>query len=697
MTMSSHNKVTASHLSRKAYLYVRQSSMQQVFENSESTERQYALRQRAVALGWRLDDVIVVDCDQGQSGASAADRQGFQQLVAEVSLGRAGVVLGLEVSRLARNSSDWHRLLEICALGDTLIVDEDGIYSPCDFNDRLLLGLKGTMSEAELHMLRARLRGGLLNKARRGELTMPLPVGLVYDSASRVVLDPDQQVQNSMRHLFQTFRRTGSASATVKAFRDQKLLFPRRPRSGPGKGELVWGALTHNRTRQVLHNPRYAGAFVFGRHRQHRSPDGRMRPAPLPREQWHTLLLDSHPGYIPWEQYEENQKTLRDNACAHGHDRRQSPPREGPALLQGLVMCGVCGDRMTVRYHSRQGRQLPIYVCQRDRIEYAGRICQHIPGAGIDDAIGGLLLDTVTPTALEVALTVQDELRRRIDEVDQLHRQRVERAQHEVELARRRFMQVDPDNRLAADALEADWNDKLRVYKESQERYEEQRKELRAELSDEQRAQIAAIAADFPALWRGPKTPHRERKRMVRLLIEDVTIIKRDAISAHVRFKGGATQSLSLPLPPSAWQMRQTPQQIVAKIDGLLDGHTDGQIAFILNDRGHISGCGKPFNPTMVQKIRRKYNLKNRYQRLRQSGLLTLHEIAEELHVHEQTIKTWRDHWLLLAVPFNDKNECLYPNPGENAPVKQQGTKLSERRLPPEVLPNRTEEVQCEA
>ena len=591
MTMSSHNKVTASHLSRKAYLYVRQSSMQQVFENSESTERQYALKQRAVALGWRLDDIVVVDCDQGQSGASAADRQGFQQLVAEVSLGRAGVVLGLEVSRLARNSSDWHRLLEICALSDTLIVDEDGLYSPCDFNDRLLLGLKGTMSEAELHMLRARLRGGLLNKARRGELTMPLPVGLVYDSASRVVLDPDQQVQNSMRHLFQTFRRTGSASATVKAFRDQKLLFPRRPRSGPGKGELVWGALTHNRTRQVLHNPRYAGAFVFGRHRQHRSPDGRMRPTPLPREQWHTLLLDAHPGYIAWEQYEQNQKTLRDNACAHGRDRRQSPPREGPALLQGLVMCGVCGDRMTVRYHSRQGRQLPIYVCQRDRIEYAGRICQHIPGAGIDDAIGGLLLDTVTPTALEVALTVQDELRRRIDEVDQLHRQRVERAQHEVELARRRFMRVDPDNRLAADALEADWNDKLRVYKESQERYEEQRKELRAELSDEQRAQIAAIAADFPALWRDPKTPHRERKRMVRLLIEDVTIIKRDAISAHVRFKGGATQSLSLPLPPSAWQMRQTPQQIVAKIDALLDSHTDGQIAFILNDRGHISGA----------------------------------------------------------------------------------------------------------
>ena len=240
MTMSSH-KVTASHLGRKAYLYVRQSSVQQVFQNTESTERQYALKQRAVALGWRLEDIAVVDCDQGQSGASAADRLGFQHLVAEVSMGRAGVVLGLEVSRLARNNSDWHRLLEICALSNTLIVDEDGVYNPCDFNDRLLLGLKGTMSEAELYMLRARLRGGLLNKARRGELKLALPVGMAYDSADRVVLDPDQQVQNSVHHLFRTFRRTGSASATVKAFRDQKLLFPRRPRSGPGKGELVWG------------------------------------------------------------------------------------------------------------------------------------------------------------------------------------------------------------------------------------------------------------------------------------------------------------------------------------------------------------------------------------------------------------------------------------------------------------------------
>ena len=696
MNSPMNHKVTASHLKRKAYLYVRQSSMQQVFKNTESTERQYALKQRAMALGWRMEDIVVIDCDQGQSGASSVDRQGFQQLVAEVSMGRAGVVLGLEVSRLARNNTDWHRLLEICALSETLILDEDGLYNPSDFNDRLLLGLKGTMSEAELHMLRARLRGGLLNKARRGELKIPLPVGLAYNVADQVVLDPDKQVQNSVHHLFQTFRRTGSASATVKAFRDQKLLFPRRPRSGPCQGELVWGPLTHNRTRQVLHNPRYAGAFVFGRHQQIRN-DGRIVSQRLPREQWQTILADAHPGYISWEEFERNEATLRENAQAHGHDRRRSLPREGPALLQGLAVCGVCGDRMTVRYHSRESQQVPVYVCQRERIEHAGRICQHIPGAAIDEAIGTLLLETLTPMALEVALQVQDELHKRIEEVDRLHRQRVDRVQYEAELARRRFMQVDPDNRLVADALEADWNEKLRAHNKAHEQYVKQRETAGTGLTDKQRAQIAALATDFPTIWRNPETPQRERKRMARLLIEDVTLIKRDALSVHVRFKGGASQTLSLPLPQSAWQKRQTPKQIVLKIDRLLDSHTDGQIATILNDRGLTSGEGRAFNRVIIGKIRRHYELKSRFQRLRDAGLLTLDEIADILHVHPQTIKTWRDYGLLLAVPVNDRNECLYPHPGQNSPVKRQGTKLSGRRLHTDVLPNRTDEVHYEA
>src|SRR6266545_6824689 len=269
MLSESHQKVTAAHLSRDAYLYVRQSTIRQVFENTESTTRQYALRERAVALGWPVERVQVIDTDLGQSGATA-DREGFQRLVTEVGLGRAGIVLGLEVSRLARNSTDWHRLLELCALSDTLILDEDGVYDPGEFNDRLLLGLKGTMSEAELHVLRSRLRGGILSKARRGELPMPLPVGLCCDPDGNVVLDPDREVQGAVSHLFATFRRTGSARATVKAFSGEGLSFPRRVRTGPRKGELHWGPLRHYRVLQVLHNPRYAGAFVFGRRRERR-------------------------------------------------------------------------------------------------------------------------------------------------------------------------------------------------------------------------------------------------------------------------------------------------------------------------------------------------------------------------------------------------------------------------------------------
>ena len=695
MTRSSQ-KVTASHLKRKAYLYIRQSSMHQVFENTESTERQYALRKRAIALGWHSEDIVVIDRDQGQSGASSADRLGFQHLVAEVSMGRVGVVLGLEVSRLARNNADWHRLLEICGLSDTLIVDEDGLYNPCDFNDRLLLGLKGAMSEAELHMLRARLRGGLLNKARKGELKIALPVGLTYDAADNVALDPDQQVQNSIRHLFNTFKRTGSASATVKAFRDQKLLFPRRPRHGHEKGELLWGPLTHNRTLQVLHNPRYAGAFVFGRHSQKHSQEGRIFPHLLPQDQWHTLLHDVHPGYINWEQYEHNQEILRNNAAAHGHDRRKSPPREGPSLLQGIIICGVCGKRMTLRYHSRHGRQTPTYVCQRDRIEYGDRVCQHIPGDGIDEAIGELLLESVTPAAIEVAIRVQEKMQERIDEVDRLHHQRVDRTRYEAELARRRFMQVDPENRLVADALEADWDEKLRTHEKAREQYEEQRKIDRTKLTEQQQARITAVATDFPGLWRDSETPHRERKRMVRLLLEDVTLIRGDKITAHIRFKGGATKTISLPIPESAWQMRKTPKQIVMKIDQLLDSHTEGQIADILNDRDFVSGAGKPFTRNMIQFIRRTYGLRSRYDRLRDAGLLNIHEMAELLGLHHLTVKVWRRNGLLLAVPYNDKNECLYPHPGPNPPSKQQGTKYSERQLKTNITSNSHNEVQYE-
>jgi DNA invertase Pin-like site-specific DNA recombinase len=394
-------KVTAGHLKRDAFLYIRQSTLRQVLQNTESTQRQYALQQRAVALGWPLERVHVVDCDLGQSGASTKDREGFQQLVAEVSLGHAGVVLGLEVSRLARNSADWQRLLELCAITDTLILDEDGLYDCNDFNDRLLLGLKGTLSEAELHFLRARMRGGLLNKARRGELASPLPVGFIYDEQKRVRLDPDQQVQQAIHLVFETFRRTGSAFSIVTHFKRTGLHFPSRERIGVRKGELTWGTLTSSRVLQVLHNPRYAGAFFFGRTRNRTWPDGSHHCQILPKDEWLVLIPNIHVGYISWEEFQANQERLRNNSQAYGGDRRKSPPREGPALLQGLVICGICGRRMTIRYHTHQEMLCPDYICQREKIDHAAPECQHISGQSIDAAVAKLLLETMTPINLE--------------------------------------------------------------------------------------------------------------------------------------------------------------------------------------------------------------------------------------------------------------------------------------------------------
>src|SRR5947209_6010874 len=474
MNREQHQKVTPQHLKRAALLYVRQSTMRQVFENTESTKRQYGLRDRAVALGWPRDEIVVVDGDLGHTATAAGDREGFERVVTEVGMGRVGMVLGLEVSRLARNSSDWHRLLEICALADTLILDEDGVYDPAHFNDRLLLGLKGTMSEAELHVLRARLQGGIRNKAKRGELFVRPPMGFVYSNGN-LILDPDQQVQQSVRLLFETFRRTASAMATVKYFAEQSLQFPRRVHSGPNKGDVVWAGLEHSRVLCIFYNPRYTHAFVYGRTHTRKTLQSDWVIENVPREEWEVMIRGAHAGYIDCEEYEQNQRRLSDNCQAYCEDRRKNPPREGPALLQGLLICGLCGKRMTVRYHSRRGRLIPDYVCQRAGIEHGEPICQHIPGAAIDEAAENILVEAVSPITLEVSLAVQQELQSRLDTADRLRQQQVERARYAAELSRRRYLRVDPDNRLVADSLEADWNDKLKLLSEAQEVCERQR------------------------------------------------------------------------------------------------------------------------------------------------------------------------------------------------------------------------------
>ncbi len=680
MNLDAQHKITTSHLSRQAYLYVRQSTLRQVLENTESTKRQYALRERAVALGWKLEQVVIVDTDLGQSGADT-DRVGFQRLVAAVGIGEVGVVLGLEVSRLARSSSDWHRLLEICALADTLILDEDGLYDPSHFNDRLLLGMKGTMSEAELHVLRARLIGGQLAKASRGELEVPLPVGLVYDTTGKVTLDPDQSVQEALRQFFETFRRTGSATATVRSFREQGLLFPRRERSGPHGGDLLWGALLHYRALNVLKNPRYAGAFAYGRTRATKpgQPSGPRHS--LPRDQWHTLIFDAHPGYITWAEHEENLARLKANSAAYGADRRHGPPREGPALLQGLAICGRCGGRMTVRYYIRHGQPVPQYCCQSEGIKRAESPCQRIVGADIDRAVGDLLVESMTPLALEVALSVQDELASRAGEADRMRRQQVERARYEAELAQRRYLRVDPDNRLVAATLEAEWNNKLRALDAAQEDYERQR-QADTLLDDDNRQRILALATDFPRLWADPNTPARERKRMARLLIEDVTLLLgNQVLDVHLRFCGGDTRSFQLPRPKSITDLSKLDPAVVAEVDRLIDDHTDSEIAAALDTAGYQPPVGDRFTIWIVWKIRQAHGLGSRRERLRQHGWLTLEEMAQTLGVHPQTVKDRARRGQLHSVIYNDKHQRLYapPQPAATIPCAHCGKAIPER------------------
>jgi DNA invertase Pin-like site-specific DNA recombinase len=664
--MNSQSKIKGSHLSRDAYLYIRQSTLRQVVENQESTKRQYGLRERAVALGWRSDQVVVVDSDLGLSGATTVGREGFKQLVSDVGMGRAGVVLGLEVSRLARNSVDWHRLLEICALTDTLILDEDGLYDPSHYNDRLLLGLKGTMSEAELHTLRARMRGGLLAKAQRGELRIKLPVGFVYDDEDRVVLHPDLQVREAFKLFFKTFKRTGTVGGVIRYFNEQGFHIPGHAARSENS-EVVWGKLTLGRAVVILHNPRYAGAYAYGRRRQRKLIDGHVKIEKLPRKDWQVLQLDAHPGYITWQEYEHNQQRLKESARAFGLEGRAGTPREGPALLQGLVVCGVCGSRMTVQYQRRKGRLIPQYVCNIRAVQYREPSCQVIVGATIDEAVGKLLLEKLNPMALELTLSVQSEIQSRLDEADRLREKQVERTRYEADAARKRYMQVDPDNRLVASSLEAEWNEKLRLWEDAREQAERKKEEERAGFDDVTRRRILRLAEDLPAVWNHPSTPHRERKRIAALIIEDVTLTKEEELKVHVRFRGGAVKTLVLPRPLTVMEMYATKPEVIAEINTLLEDHTNSEVITILNERDRRTGYGNAFNKDSLSWVMYNHKLASLKQRLRAAGFLTRKEMGQMLGLSNWQIKAWQSRGLFRARTINDKGQWLF-NPIPDQP-----------------------------
>jgi len=689
MSTDRSQKIRPDHLRRDAFLYVRQSSLRQVFENTESTARQYALRERAVALGWPLERIRTIDTDLGRSGAHAENRDGFQALVSEVALGRAGIVLGLEVSRLARNNADWHRLLELAALAKTLILDEDGVYDPADFNDRLLLGLKGTMSEAELHVLKARLQGGILNKARRGELETPLPIGLVYDAAQRVVLDPDQSIQDAVRRLFDTYRRTGSATATVRRFRAEGWTFPRRIRSGVNKGEVLWSSLDHSRALGILHNPRYAGAFAYGRCRTALSRNLRTKvQLKVPQSEWPVLIKAAHPGYIDWSEFERNEQTLARNVAGWTADGRGGVPREGAGLLQGRVVCGRCGGRMRVRYQTLGAVMTPYYVCHDAAVRRAESACQSIRGREIDAAVGALVLEAVAPTAIEVALSVQDEIAARLATAESVRKTELDRARYEAELARRRYLKVDPDHRLVADSLEAEWNARLRRLDTLTQEHDRQRVADRRLLSEDARATIRALAADFPRVWSHPTTEPLDRKRMLALLIEDVTLIKAERIAIHVRFRGGRTTSLAIDRPLPIALVKKTRPDAVACLDTLLDTCSDEAAADALNAQGYRNWKGQPFTPKRARYLRIAYKLASRFDRLRARGYLTARELAPRLGVCVSQVLILGRAGILPREHYGNGQRCLFAPLDGAVLVSGAGGRYRPRK--PELIPARS-------
>jgi DNA invertase Pin-like site-specific DNA recombinase len=646
MTEPTLGKVKREHLSRRAYLYLRQSTPRQVIENAESTKRQYALKERLVSMGWDEGMVEVIDSDLGQSGSESEGRRGFQHLVSEVSLGRAGIIVGIEVSRLSRSNSDWVRLLQIAALSDTLIMDEDGIYNVNDFNDRLLLGLKGTLSEAELHYLKARMRGGLLNKARRGDLKRGIPIGYIYDEDGQIGKDPDAQVQDAITMFFNTFTRVGSACGLVREYGKQGILFPRRQHRGFRLGELSWERMTLSTALQALKNPMYAGIYTFGKLQVQHSISGRKR-VEVPKGQYHAWLPNSHPAYISEAQFDENTRQLDKNARPNPGIGHGGAVREGSALLQGIALCGKCGRRMTVRYNHSSRSNQPQYICDHDRREHGGEACQFVTGGNIDLTIESLLLETINPLTIDAAVSIQREMAERKEEIHRMYSQQMERARYEMDLAKRRYLLVDPDNRLVAADLERDWNQKVISFESAKAAYEQKREaEIRA-VDDEMKLSLSQLISDFPIIWNDPRTSNREKKRIAQHIIEDVTITAgKSVITLGIRFKGGTTKIIEIPKVKRNLNLVNAENEAASEIKALIpQGFTYSEIADMLNEKGLKDGLqGKPFVSRRVSDLVRRYELPTRTDIVMSNGegWLTAKEKMAELGIDKSSLYRMR-------------------------------------------------------
>jgi DNA invertase Pin-like site-specific DNA recombinase len=642
-------KLTPSQLRRAAVVYVRQSSPSQLERNTESTQRQYALVNRAVELGFPRAAVVVIDEDLGVSGSGVADRSGFARLAAEVALGHVGLVLGLEVSRLARNNADWYRLLDLCAITDTLIGDGDGLYHPRAFNDRLVLGLKGTMSEAELHVLRARLEGGIRSKAARGELRRGLPVGFVWGEADgEVRFHPDEQVCGAIRTVFARFAELGSVRATWLWFRAEGLAFPLQATTLGGPDQIRWVTPTYTAIHHVVASPVYAGAYVYGktRHERYVTETGqvRTRSRRLPQAEWEVLIPDHHPGFIDWATYQANQARIAANIRPQAH-QPGGAVREGAALLQGIAVCGRCGRRLATHYRGRNST--PGYHCAgRTLVNGRGVWCLSVGGLQLDQAVAGAFLAALTPAGLQAAVAAAEQLEADHDAALQQWRLEVERARYQATKAERRYLAVDPDNRLVARGLERDWEAKLAALAAAEAELASRERRRPRTLTAAERAAIGALGGDVARVWSAPTTTDRERKELLRTLLEEVIVnVDRDAAQAHLtmRWRGGAISQLDVALPRSHPPKIRTSEDTIALVRRLAAHYPDAQIAGILNRQGRRSARGQRFTASIVQSLRHHWGIAC-YQppaESPQGELVTITKAAELLGVVPSTVHRW--------------------------------------------------------
>jgi len=638
------DKITPQHLQKTAYAYIRQSTMGQVRHHRESTERQYALQDRARSFGWLANRIKVLDGDLGCSGSSMTNRNDFKTLVADVSLGNVGAVLALEASRLARSNADWHRLIEICGITRTLIIDEDGCYDPSDFNDGLLLGMKGTMAQAELHFICSRLQGGKLNKAKKGELRFPLPVGYVFDEANRVVKDPDEQVRSAIELVFSAFLETGSAYGVVHRFAEKNLSFPKRSYGGVWAGKLQWGRLTDSRVLGILKNPSYAGVYAFGRYRCVKDilEDGeiRSRIARMPRDKWLVEIRDHHEGYTSFEQHLKNMDAIEHNRTNPKEAILSGPAREGLAMLQGLLICGYCGRRLTPRYRGNGGLY-PIYECNwRKREGLSKTSCLSVQCGHLDRVIERRVCEVVNQEHLNLALDAYDILRQREHQISTQWKLRLQRAEYETQLAQKRYEQVDPENRLVASTLEQRWNDALVELEDVQNQIAELQQKENV-ITSQQREDVLKLAQNLPRLWNSKATSTKDKKRILQLLLQDITVEKpeRGKVILHLIWQGGQCEDLDVELPRPAAERWRHSDALIQRVRELAQNYSDDEIATQLNAEGLKSNKGNTFTRSSISWVRHKHAIPPVDKK--KPGEQTVKEVSQQFGVSPSVVYYW--------------------------------------------------------